>query len=251
MGLLRNGYMLVSLNLPPVGGDQKAIPKAFHEIMKEHFRVHSSSDIAEQSIYKPLFKSFTVGTKLSDIRDPISDDKRFHCEHFLKVHKHKTIKQLDKFPTNEAPLKKKKLLQYIMQGAEDIIGLIGEKGMKPIYSSLLVSKPSGEKQSYHQDVNESHAPARTVYAMIISLNDDTNVDIRVGKVEMEINIPAGYAIVFDAKKLVHRGVSYDKWNARIYLKFSKRELDETFSGEAEVTPAETCSGCGADVTTRL
>ena len=77
MGLLKHGYTVVSLNLPPVGGEHKAISNAFHENMKKHFRDYSGSDMAE-SIYKPLFKQFTVGTKLTDVREPITDNKRFH-----------------------------------------------------------------------------------------------------------------------------------------------------------------------------
>ncbi len=238
-----NKYAVISLNLPHVKGSQKTICEAFHKAMHEHWNRERTSS---NSNFKPLFEKFKISKQEDGIRDPISDPKRFHCEDLLGELKYLPIKSLTKYP-KVVPKAVKHQLQYIIQGSSYVAKLVGGDEMELIYSSLLVSTPGGVAQSWHTDVHEDHAPGRTVLAMIVSLQDGTTVDVRIGRKTAPISIPPGFAMVFDAKNLIHRGVGYESWNARIYLKFSTQQLSATLSGESEVTPELTCPGCKKDV----
>ena len=237
-------YIVISLNLPHVGGSQKTICEAFQEKMREHWDTPETN-----SNFKPLFQKFTISKQENGIRDPISDPRRFHCEELLKKLKYSPIKNLRKYP-KVVPKPMNHQLQYIIQGSSYIAKLVGGAEMDLIYSSLLVSTPGGVAQSWHADVHETHAKKRTVLAMIVSLQDGTTVEVRKGRETIPVSIPPGFAMVFDAKNLIHRGVGYESWNARIYLKFSTKKLS-TKSGESEVTPQHTCPGCHEDIHTTL
>ena len=230
-----------------MGGSQKTICEAFHEKMREHWNTVTETN----SNFKPLFKKFTINNRNQEnsTREPIPDDKRFHCEDLEGELKYKPIKRLQKSYPTKVPKLRTHQLQYIMQGSSYIAKLVGGEEMNQIYSSLLVSKPGGVAQSWHSDVHENHAPGRTVLAMIVSLQEGTTVDVRIRGKTIPISIPPGFAMVFDAKKLIHRGVGYKSWNARIYLKFSTQQLSDTLSGESEVTPEQTCPGCKEDIHT--
>ena len=180
------------------------------------------------------------------------DPNRFHCEDLLGVFKYRQSKTHLAKKLKTAPTTTKRLLQYVMKGAEDIAKMIGGEDMMVIYSSLLVSKPGGANQAFHEDVHEEHASGQTVYAMIVSLSDHTSVDVDLGRgKEISVAIPSGYAMIFDAKDLTYRGVGYDNWNLRIYLKFGVQKLLNTVSGESEVVAWETCPGCGDRIRVQL
>ena len=88
--------------------------------------------------------------------------------------------------------------------------------------------------------------------MIISLSDSTRVDVDIGKgIVRSVAIHAGYAMIFDAKNLTHRGVGYNDVNLRIYLKFGVNKLSKTASGESEVVPQEVCRGCNKRISVQL
>ena len=57
--------------------------------------------------------------------------------------------------------------------------MIGGGDMKLIYNSLLVSILGGGPQSWHKDVLDEQSPNSPVFTMIISMQDDTRIDIQI------------------------------------------------------------------------
>ena len=246
MVLSEDKYALISLNLPRIEESKLQIHDALFNNLFSHYTKFGQGEHSKK--YKSIFQGFE---NINGIKEPIPDPNRFHCEELLDVFKYRPLKTpLAKQLTN-APTKTKKLLQYVMKGAGDIAKMIGGADMKVIYSSLLVSLPGGGNQAFHEDVHEELAKEKKVYAMIISLADSTRVDVDIGKgKERSVAIPAGYAMIFDAKNLTHRGVGYNEVNLRIYLKFAVDELSETGSGESEVVPQEVCLGCNKRISVK-
>lgn len=248
MVFLRDKYAVIRLNIPTIGGNKKPLggnKKQVCELYHDWLYKKSCKD-GNKLLLRPLFKQFSLG-KGGKNREPISDKYRHHCEGYLKKIQYEASQDLPQILKSPPPCKKQ--LEHIIERAKDIGKMIGGEDMNLIYDSLLVSEPGGGNQSWHEDVLEEQSKGNAVFAMIVSMHDDTVVDIQTidGKT-IAVPILSGYVMIFDAKTLVHRGVGYKNWNARFYLKFSKHELRETESGEAEVVPLPTCRDCKMDVT---
>ena len=249
MVLPENKYAIICLNLPPVEKLDLQICELLREKLLNHWWNSTLSKNCKNSNYKKLFLSFKDGP---GVKEPITDPNRFHCEELLKVHRYVRPKKPLLKVVKKAPTTTKNLLQYVMKGAEDMARIFGGKETKIIYSSLLVSTPGGANQAFHEDVLDSYERNQMVYAMIISLCDDTSVDVDLGRNQViSVSIPSGYAMIFDAKELTHRGVGYEKWNCRIYLKFGINDLKKTATGGSEVVSWDTCPDCKARLFVKL
>ena len=188
MVLPEDKYAVIRLNLPPVEQSNAQICDVLHNKLFHHFTQFGQQK--NSTVYKSLFQKFKNGNDEKGIKEPILDPNRFHCEDLLGVFKYRQSKNHLAKKIKTAPTTTKRLLQYVVKGAEDIAKMIGGEDMMVIYSSLLVSKPGGVNQAFHEDVHEDHAPGQTVYAMIISLSDHTSVDADLGHgKEISVAIP--------------------------------------------------------------
>ena len=247
MVLSEDKYAVIGLNLPHIEESKLQIHDALFKNLFSHYTKFGQG--GHSKMYKSIFQGFE---NINGIKEPIPDPNRFHCEKLLDVFNYRPLKTPLAKQLTKAPTTSKKLLQYVMKGAVDIAKMIGGADMIVIYSSLLVSLPGGGNQAFHEDVHEDLAKEKKIYAMIISLSDSTRVDVDIGKgIVRSVAIHAGYAMIFDAKNLTHRGVGYNDVNLRIYLKFGVDELSDTASGESEVVPQEVCRGCNKRISVQL
>ena len=236
--------MLVGLNLPQLNERETPICQVINDRLESFYLEEKGKLNTEGSAFSGLFVEFDRNVDEATL-EPVVDDHRFHCENFLNVLEFERNKNLSKNPRRLRW--KNNYIQYVLEGAEDIARQIGGDEMNIVYNSLLVSEAGGKEQVWHYDVHDNHAPDFPVIAMIISVKEGTTVDAKIFSRVRKIEIPVGYALVFDAKNFLHRGVAYSDLNTRIYLKFASREMVGTRSGEAEVAPLPVCSACGKQI----
>lgn len=237
--------MVVDLNIPQPKRSDRQICELVSDRMEEFYlREKENLSTTTGSLFDGLFLTFDTKNDTTHM-EPVIDEYRFHCEDLLRKIGYRQSISLSKHP-RIVPSEDKQL-QYILSSAENLAKLIGGEEMKLVYNSLLVSEPYGENQAWHFDVHDNHAPDFPVLAMIISLKPGTKIEAKIDNNVIEIPIQRGSALAFDAKTFQHRGVSYSELNTRIYLKFAVKPLVSTVSGDAEVAPLPTCSGCKKQV----
>ena len=155
MVLSEDKYAVICLNLPPVKQSKFQIYDVLFNNLFRHYTQFGQG--GHPTIYKSIFQGFENGKDIKGIKEPIPDPNRFHCEDLVGVFKYRQSKTPLPKTLLKAPTTTKRLLQYVMKGAEDIAKMIGGEDMKVIYSSLLVSKPGGVNQAFHEDVHEELA----------------------------------------------------------------------------------------------
>ena len=243
-------YVVVNLNIPVVGG--VSMCDITHKNLVEWFKKNQDKTDKEGNLMiEKLFKDYTVDGVDEGRRAPIDDDCRYHSENFLKHYGYcETMRPIIPDPSR-MPTRRKQI-QYVLESVRKMARYFGGKKMLRIYCSLLVSLEGGGKQSYHEDVAEGQLPGKDVIAVIVSLKDGTAVEIKTGRKEKMIFIPKGFALLFNAKTLIHRGIGYqDGENARLYMKFAAEKLLPTESESSEVVPMPTCEGCLQDIGTEM
>lgn len=199
--------------------------------------------------FRKIFSYYEMKDKDDDEIHCHEDEKRFHCVNFSKYIKYKRDREDDNPQPCKFPRARCKWFHHIVKATTLVAKVWGHDDFEMIYDSVLYSLEGGGYQQWHEDIREEEAPGQPILAAIVSMSDDTTLDIitKVGNINHEetVQVKAGHVIIFDAKNLTHRGTKYTKENIRFYFKFGKAPLRKDKS--VTVVPTETCDFCGESV----